>query len=44
MLAMTGGKERTLEQHQELLASADFDLKRTIPVCDEIMILEALPV
>ncbi len=44
MLAVTGGKERTLEQHRDLLASADFRLRRAIPVSDELMILEALPV
>jgi O-methyltransferase domain len=44
MLAVTGGKERTLEQHRDLLASADFRLRRTIPVSDELMIFEAVPV
>jgi hypothetical protein len=42
MLTVTGGKERTADQHRELLASADFRLSRTIPVGDEIVILEAL--
>jgi hypothetical protein len=44
MLAVTGGKERTLEQHRDLLASADFRLRRAIPVSDELMIFEATPV
>jgi hypothetical protein len=44
MLAVTGGKERTLEQHRGLLANADFSLRRTIPVSDELMIFEATPV
>jgi hypothetical protein len=44
MLAVTGGKERTLEQHIALLAGADFGLKNTVSVSNEIMILEALPV
>jgi hypothetical protein len=44
MLAVTGGKERTLEQHQELVRSGGFDLKRTIPVSDEVTILEVAPV
>jgi hypothetical protein len=44
MLAVTGGKERTLEQYRDLLASADFRLRRTIPVSDELMIFEAVPV
>jgi hypothetical protein len=42
MLTVTGGKERTAHQHRELLASAGFRLSRTIPVSDEIVILEAL--
>lgn len=41
MLAVTGGKERTVAEHRELLASAGFRLNRSIPVSDEIMILEA---
>lgn len=44
MLAVTGGKERTLEQHRNLLASAGFGLRCKIPVSDELMILEAVPV
>lgn len=44
MLAVTGGKERTLDQHRDLLRSADFRLRRTIPVSDELMIFEAVPV
>jgi MFS family permease len=42
MLTVTGGKERTVAQHRDLLASAGFRLSRTIPVSDEIVILEAL--
>lgn len=44
MLAVTGGKERTVDQHRKLLSSAGFALSRTIPVSDEVMILEAVPV
>lgn len=44
MLAVTGGKERTLEQHRNLLESAGFGLRRRIPVSEELMILEAMPV
>ncbi|HEX4170318.1 MAG TPA: methyltransferase [Bryobacteraceae bacterium] len=44
MLAVTGGKERTVDQHRNLLSSAGFALRRIIPVSDELMILEALPV
>jgi MFS family permease len=43
MLAITGGKERTAEEHRVLLANAGFRLNRTIPVSEEITIVEALP-
>ncbi|SPE33845.1 conserved hypothetical protein [Candidatus Sulfopaludibacter sp. SbA6] len=43
MLALTGGKERTVEEHRELLASAGFWITRTIPVASDVMILEAKP-
>src|SRR3954470_4566302 len=38
MLTITGGKERTVEEHRALLASAGFHLSRAIPVSTEIMI------
>ena len=41
MLALTGGKERTVEEHRELLASAGFRLEETIAVARDVMILEA---
>ena len=44
MLAVTGGKERTLEQHRDLLAIAGFRLRSTIAVSDELIIFEAVPV
>jgi hypothetical protein len=43
MLTITGGKERTVEEHRELLASAGFWMKQTIPLSNDIMILEAKP-
>jgi hypothetical protein len=43
MLTITGGKERTIEEHRALLAGAGFQLNREIPVSTEIMIVEALP-
>jgi hypothetical protein len=43
MLALTGGKERTLKEHCELLASAGFRLNQTIPLCNAVLILEAKP-
>ena len=44
MLTITGGKERTVSEHRELLASAGFKLNRTIPLSGDNMILEAKPV
>jgi len=43
MLTITGGKERTVDEHRELLASAGFQLNRAIPVSPDIMIIEAFP-
>jgi hypothetical protein len=43
MLTLTGGKERTVEEHRELLASAGFGMERTIPLANDVMILEAKP-
>lgn len=42
MLSLTGGRERTVEQHRELLASAGLRLTRTIPLSEEIVIVEAV--
>jgi hypothetical protein len=44
MLALTGGKERTMHEHDKLLAGAGFRLKRSIPLPNDVMILEAEPV
>jgi O-methyltransferase len=43
MLTVTGGKERTVSEHRELLASGGFRLNRMIPVSGDVMILEGLP-
>ena len=43
MLTITGGKERTIDDHRKLLAATGFQLNRVIPVSTEIMIVEALP-
>ena len=43
MLAVTGGKERTVSEHGELLMAAGFHLERIIPVRNELMIIEAKP-
>jgi hypothetical protein len=44
MLTLTGGKERTMSEHEKLLVSAGFRLKGSIPLSNDIMILEAEPV
>jgi hypothetical protein len=43
MLTMTGGKERTVREHRELLTSAGFSLNETVPLLQDAMILEAKP-
>jgi hypothetical protein len=43
MLTITGGKERTVDEHRALLASAGFRLNRAIPGSPEITIIEAFP-
>ncbi len=43
MLTLTGGKERTVGEHGELLASAGFRMEQSIRVTDDVMILEARP-
>jgi O-methyltransferase domain len=43
MMASLGGKERTVEEHRELLAEAGFVLTETIPLPHDVMILEARP-
>jgi O-methyltransferase domain len=43
MLATTGGKERTIDEHRDLLAGAGFRLNSVIPLSNEVMILEATP-
>lgn len=44
MLTITGGKERTMSEHRELLASAGFRLNKTIPLTGDNVIIEAKPV
>ena len=43
MLTSTGGKERTVEEHRQLLGTAGFHLARVIPVDGNVMLLEAKP-
>jgi O-methyltransferase domain/Dimerisation domain len=43
MLALTGGKERTIEEYGELLASAGFRFQGVTPTPAEYVIIEAVP-
>ena len=37
MMTITGGKERTVDEHRALLNCAGFQLRRTIPISNEII-------
>ena len=41
MLVMTGGRERTVEEHRALLAAAGFKLERVIPTSSPYSLVEA---
>ena len=41
MLVMTGGRERTVEEHRALLAAAGFELKQVIPTASPYSLVEA---
>lgn len=43
MLLMTGGRERTVEEYRQLLASAGFRLNRVAPTSTDLILIEALP-
>ena len=43
MLVLTGGRERTTDQHRDLLGAAGFRLNRAIPTATGMMVIEALP-
>lgn len=43
MLTSTGGRERTIAEHRELLATAGFRLAEVIPIEGDVMMLEAKP-
>jgi O-methyltransferase domain len=43
MLASTGGKERTVDEHRELLAAAGFQLENATSIEGDITMLEAKP-
>jgi hypothetical protein len=42
MLALTGGRERTPEEHAQLLGSAGFTLERVVPTVTQYSIVEAV--
>jgi hypothetical protein len=44
MLVMTGGRERTIEEFQELLAASGFELVRTIPTGSAVHVVEGVAV
>jgi hypothetical protein len=44
MLILTGGRERTVDEYSELLASAGFRLSRVIPTAAQFAVIEAFPV
>jgi hypothetical protein len=44
MLTVTGGLERTAEEYSELLAAANFKLKRVLPTAIPQSVVEAVPV
>jgi hypothetical protein len=44
MMVLTGGKERSVEEHRELLARAGFRLRQVFPVPGDFSIIEAIPV
>ncbi len=43
MLALTGGRERTKEEYDELLKQAGFNLEQVVPTDSPVSIVEALP-
>jgi hypothetical protein len=44
MLVLTGGRERTVDEYRDLLASAGFRLNKVVPTPAEFSVYEALPV
>jgi SAM-dependent methyltransferase len=44
MLALTGGRERTSDEYEKLLADAGFDLKRVVPTGSSYFVVEAVAV
>jgi len=44
MLVLTGGRERTVDEYRDLLASGGFQLNKVVPTLAEFAIIEATPV
>ena len=44
MLAVTGGRERTRDQYEKLLAEAGFELQRVVPTRSSYFVVEATAV
>src|SRR6266567_428300 len=44
MLILTGGRERSVDEYRELLASTGFRLNRVVPTAAQFAVIEALPV
>lgn len=41
MLAMTGGRERTVDEYAALFAASGFRLNKTVAVSEALMVMEA---
>jgi len=44
MLVLTGGRERSMNEYRELLASTGFRLNRVVPTTAQFAVIEAFPV
>lgn len=44
MLILTGGRERSVEEYRELLASTGFRLNKVMPTASQFVVIEAFPV
>ncbi len=44
MLVLTGGRERSVEEYGELLASTGFRLNKVVPTASQFAVIEAFPV
>ena len=43
-MVLTGGRERSIREHRELLAGARFRLNRVIPLPGDFSIIESTPI